>query len=223
MSFNDIFKSSFLESVSGFSVIDMLLAMLFSCAIGLFVFLIYKKTFAGVMYSTGFAISLVGLSMVTTLVILAVTSNVVLSLGMVGALSIVRFRAAIKEPMEIVFLFWSLAVGIVVGAGMIPLAVLGSAIIGIILLVFANHKAKDNPYILVLSCDGKNAEVGAVELVKSACKDYSVKSKTVSADGVELAIEVRMKNAETSFVNELQSFAGVSSAVLVSYNGDYIS
>lgn len=223
MSFNDIFKSSFLENVSSFSVIDMLLAMLFSCVIGLFIFLIYKKTFAGVMYSTGFAISLVGLSMVTTLVILAVTSNVVLSLGMVGALSIVRFRAAIKEPMEIVFLFWSLAVGIVVGAGMIPLAVLGSVIIGIILLVFANHKSKDNPYILVLSCDSQSAEDGAVELVKSTCKDYSVKSKTVRADGVELAIEVRMKNAETSFVNDLQSFSGVNSAVLVSYNGDYMS
>lgn len=223
MSFNDIFKSSFLENVSSFSVLDMLLAMFFSCALGLFVFLIYKKTFAGIMYSTGFAISLVGLSMVTTLVILAVTSNVVLSLGMVGALSIVRFRAAIKEPMEIVFLFWSLAVGIVVGAGMIPLAVLGSAIIGIILLVFANHKSKDNPYILVLSCEGQRAEVSAVELVKSACKDYSVKSKTVRAGGVELAVEVRMRDADTSFVNELQNVSGVSSAVLVSYNGDYMS
>ena len=116
MTFNDIFKSSFLESVSSFSVTDTIIGLLFSLVVGLFIFVIYKKTLTGVMYSTGFALTLVGMSMVTTLVIMAVTSNVVLSLGMVGALSIVRFRAAIKEPMEIVFLFWSLAVGIVIGA-----------------------------------------------------------------------------------------------------------
>ena len=152
MTFNDIFKSSFLESVSEFSLLDTLIGLAAALVIGLFIFLIYKKTLTGVMYSTGFALTLVGLSLVTTLVIMAVTSNVVLSLGMVGALSIVRFRAAIKEPVEIVFLFWSLAVGIVIGAGMIPLAVMGSAIIGVILLLFANRKVRSNPYILVLSC-----------------------------------------------------------------------
>ena len=121
MTFNDIFKSSFLENVTEFSLVNVLVGMLFAVAMGLFIFFIYKKTFTGVMYSNGFALTLVGLSLVTTLVIMAVTSNVVLSLGMVGALSIVRFRTAIKEPMEIVFLFWSIAIGIVIGAGMIPL------------------------------------------------------------------------------------------------------
>jgi len=140
MSFNDIFKSSFLESVSTFSVLDTVIGLGVSLLIGLFIFLIYQKTLTGVLYSGSFALTLVGLSLVTTLVIMAVTSNVVLSLGMVGALSIVRFRTAIKEPVEIVFLFWSLAVGIVVGAGLIPLAVIGSAIIGVILLLFANRK-----------------------------------------------------------------------------------
>lgn len=119
MTFNDIFKSSFLENVTSISILDMALALVLAFGVGLFIFFIYKKTFTGVMYSTGFAMSLVGLSLVTTLVIMAVTSNVVLSLGMVGALSIVRFRSAIKEPMEIVSLFWALAVGIVIGAGMI--------------------------------------------------------------------------------------------------------
>ena len=142
MTFNDIFKSSFLESVSEFSLLDTLIGLAAALVIGLFIFLIYKKTLTGVMYSTGFALTLVGLSLVTTLVIMAVTSNVVLSLGMVGALSIVRFRAAIKEPVEIVFLFWSLAAGIVIGAGMIPLAVMGSAVIGVILLLFANRKVR---------------------------------------------------------------------------------
>lgn len=140
MTFNDIFKSSFLESVTGFSLSEVLLAMLFAVIVGLFIFWVYKKTFTGILYSSGFALTLIGLTLVTTLVIIAVTSNVVLSLGMVGALSIVRFRTAIKEPMEIVFLFWSIAVGIVIGAGMIPLAGLGSVIIGIILLIFANRK-----------------------------------------------------------------------------------
>ena len=152
MTFNDIFKSSFLENVTQFSVLDTVVGLGAALIMGLFIFLIYKKTLSGVMYSSGFALALVGLSLVTTLIIMAVTSNVVLSLGMVGALSIVRFRAAIKEPVEIVFLFWSLAVGIVIGAGMIPLAVIGSAAIGVILLLFGNRKVRENPYILVLRC-----------------------------------------------------------------------
>lgn len=122
MTFNDVFKSSFLESVSDFSMLDTLLGMACALIIGLFIFFIYKKTSAGIMYSSSFGLTLIGLSLVTSLVIMAVTSNVILSLGMVGALSIVRFRAAIKEPIEIVFLFWALAGGIVVGAGLIPLA-----------------------------------------------------------------------------------------------------
>lgn len=152
MTFSDIFKSSFLESITEFSPLDVLLGMAASLVVGLFIFVIYKKTFTGVMYSTGFALTLVGLALVTTLVIMAVTSNVVLSLGMVGALSIVRFRAAIKEPMEIVFLFWSIAAGIVIGAGMIPLAVVGSAVIGVVVLLFANRKSREDAYILVLNC-----------------------------------------------------------------------
>ena len=177
MTFNDIFKSSFLENITEFSVLDTVLGLAVALVIGLFIFLIYKKTLTGVMYSSGFALTLVGLSLVTTLVIMAVTSNVVLSLGMVGALSIVRFRTAIKEPVEIVFLFWSLAVGIVIGAGMIPLAVIGSAIIGVILLLFANRKIRNNPYILVLTCLNEQAEAAALETLKANTNHYIVKSK----------------------------------------------
>ncbi|MGN0572607.1 MAG: DUF4956 domain-containing protein [Acutalibacteraceae bacterium] len=223
MTFNDIFKSSFLDSITEFSFLDMLIAMLFAFAGGVFIFFIYKKTFAGVMYSTGFALSLIGLSMVTTLVILAVTSNVVLSLGMVGALSIVRFRSAIKEPMEIVFLFWAIALGIVIGAGMIPLAIIGSVIIGVIILIFADKKSKDSPYILVINCGGEDSEKQAMELVKASSKKYCVKSKTVKADGIEISAEVRLKDGETGFVNGLMNVSGVDSAVLVSYNGEYLS
>ena len=141
MTFSDIFKSSFLENVTSVSLLDMALALLLSFAVGLFIFFIYKKTYAGVMYSSSFGVTLVALTMISTLVILAVTSNVVLSLGMVGALSIVRFRSAIKEPLDIAFLFWSIAAGIVLAAGMIPLAVFGSVIIGIVLLIFANRRS----------------------------------------------------------------------------------
>lgn len=223
MTFNDIFKSSFLESVTGFSLSEVLLAMLFSVIVGLFIFWVYKKTFTGILYSSGFALTLIGLTLVTTLVIIAVTSNVVLSLGMVGALSIVRFRTAIKEPMEIVFLFWSIAVGIVIGAGMIPLAVLGSVIIGIILIIFANRKNVESAYILVLNCENEEAENTAAELLKSTVKKYRIKSKTVNADGIELTTELKIKDDKMAFVNQMNEIAGVKNATLVSYNGVYMS
>lgn len=223
MTFNDIFKSSFLESITEFSAADTLIAMVAALVIGMFIFVVYKKTFNSVMYSTGFAMTLVGMTMVTTLVILAVTSNVVLSLGMVGALSIVRFRAAIKEPMEIVYLFWAVAAGIVIGAGMLPLAVIGSAIIGVILILFANKKIYDNPYLLILNCQDENAENTALSLMKEAVKKHAVKSKTVNAQGIEFTAEIRMKDGETAFVNRLNEIAGVENATLVSYNGEYMS
>lgn len=221
--FNDIFKSSFLENVTSFSILDTLLGLLAALAVGLFIYLIYKKTFSGVMYSTGFALTLVGLTLVTTLVIMAVTSNVVLSLGMVGALSIVRFRAAIKEPIEIVFLFWSIAGGIVIGAGMIPMAVIGSILIGLILLFFANRKVHENPYLLILNCDDETAENLALSLLAESTERYVVKSKTVNASGIELTAELRAKDATTDFVNRMIGIAGVTNASLVSYNGDYMA
>lgn len=223
MNFNDIFKFNFLESVSEFSILDTIIGLAFALALGLFIFIVYKKTFNGVMYSTSFALTLPGLSLVTALVIMAVTSNVVLSLGMVGALSIVRFRTANKEPMEIVYLFWSIAVGIVVGAGMIPLAVIGSVIIGIILLVFANRKYNSNPYILVVTCNDEKTEEGVFASLDRAVEKYVVKSKTVKNDSIEFTVEVRMKDTATSFVNNICKIEGVNSAVLVSYNGEYMS
>lgn len=161
MTFNDIFKSSFLENVTSVSFLDMAIALTLAFGLGLFIFLVYKKTFTGVMYSSSFGVTLVALTMITTVVILAVTSNVVLSLGMVGALSIVRFRTAIKEPLDIAFLFWSIAVGIVLAAGMIPLAVFGSVFIGGVLLVFVNRKSHLDPYIVVLRCEDHAGETRA--------------------------------------------------------------
>ena len=148
--------------------------------------------------------------------------NIVLSLGMVGALSIVRFRTAIKEPLDIAFLFWSIAAGIILAAGMIPLAVIGSVIIGLILLFFVNKKSHKNPYILVLSCVNHEAEKEAMKFVKAQLDRCVVKSKSAQSGLVELNMEVRLKNDNTDFINALSAMNGVNSAVLVSYNGDYM-
>ncbi len=222
MTFRDIFKSSFLENVNSISLLDMTLALVLAFCLGVFIFFVYKKTFSGVMYSSGFGVSLIAMTMITTLVILAVTSNVVLSLGMVGALSIVRFRTAIKEPLDIAFLFWSIGAGIVLAAGMIPLAVFGSVLIGATLLIFVNKKSYINPYIVVLRCDGHESEGRAMEYLKERAPRLSVKSKTAQKGAVELNLEIRLKDDNTDFVNELAELAGVESAVLVSYNGDYM-
>ena len=222
MTFNDIFKSSFLENITSVSILDMAIALVLAFGIGLFIFFVYKKTYQGVMYSSSFGTTLIALTMITTLVILAVTSNVVLSLGMVGALSIVRFRTAIKEPLDIAFLFWSIAVGIVLAAGMIPLAVIGSVVIGMILLLFVNRKTHCNPYIVVLSCADAVSEKRAEELLKQNVQKCVIKSKTVQKGLIELNLEIRMKNDNTEFVNQLSDIPGVNSAVLVSYNGEYM-
>ena len=222
MTFNDIFKSSFLTNVNAVSVLDMALALVLAFGVGVFIFFIYKKTYAGVMYSSSFGVTLVALTMITTLVILAVTSNIVLSLGMVGALSIVRFRTAIKEPLDIAFLFWAIAAGIVLAAGLIPLAVFGSVFIGLILLIFANRKDMTRPFIVVIDCDGHDSETRALKLLKQRTVRCAVKSKTAREGAVELNAEVRLKDGNTDFVNELAALEGVSSAVLVSYNGDYM-
>lgn len=223
MTFNDIFKSNFVEKVTDFSAIDTAIALGLAFVLGLFIFLIYKKTFNGVMYSSGFGISLVAMTLITTLIILAISSNVVLSLGMVGALSIVRFRTAVKDPMDIAFLFWAISVGIVVGAGMIPLAFFGSIFIGIILAVFSNKKVSDNAYILIVNCDDDQAEKVVLDTVSANVKKQMVKAKTVSKSGVELTIEVRISSVTTDFINQIASAPGVSNAVLVSYNGEYLS
>lgn len=222
MNFQDIFKSSFIENIASVSVLDMAIAMVLAFFIGLFIFLVYKKTFSGVMYSSSFGVTLVALTMITTLVILAVTSNVVLSLGMVGALSIVRFRTAIKEPLDIAFLFWSIAAGIVLAAGMIPLAVIGSVLIGVVLLIFVNRKSHFNPYLIVLNCDSHASEENAKAYLKNKVNKCVVKSKTAQSGSVELTLEIRLKDDNTDFINELSALNGINSAVLVSYNGDYM-
>lgn len=223
MNFNDLFKSSLLENITDFSALDMGLAMGLALVVGLFIFVVYKKTYTGVMYSAGFGLALVSMTLITTLIILAVTSNIILSLGMVGALSIVRFRTAVKEPLDIAFLFWAISGGIVLGAGLFPLAILGSLFIGLILLVFARRKSVDTPYILVCSCEDASREEEILKQLERDAKKHSLKSKTLSDSGLEFTMEVRLRESSAAFMEEIKAIPGVRSAALVSYNGDYLS
>lgn len=224
MNFNDIFKSSFIDKMTSVSILDVFIALALAFVVGLFIMQVYKKTFKGVMYSESFGISLIALCSITTLIILAITSNVVLSLGMVGALSIVRFRSAVKEPIDIAYLFWAISSGIVIGAGLIPLAVIGSIFIGVVMILFVNRKTTNNPYILVINCDNDNSENEALKLLSKNVQKYNVKSKTVSPiNGIEMTVEIALKKNTTGFVNEMSKLNGISNVVLVSYNGDYMS
>ena len=218
--------SVFLTKFSEVNYVDILLAFVFSLLIGLFICFVYKKTFAGVMYSASFAVSLVAMTLITNVAILAVTQSIVLSLGMVGALSIVRFRAAVKEPMEIAFLFWAISEGIVIGAGMLPVALIGTVFIGAVLIVLSLLGGRipvTKPYILVLHAKDDAAEADACKQIAASVKKQVIKSKTVTDAGVELTVEVRLANGEAAFVNALQKLPGVSDVTLVSYNGDYMA
>lgn len=221
LTFQDIFQSHYLENITAVPLFDMVAALILAFGVGLFIFFVYKKTYIGVMYSSGLGVTLIALTMITTLVILAVTSNVVLSLGMVGALSIVRFRAAIKEPLEIAYLFWSISAGIVIAAGLLTLAVIGSLLIGVILLIFVNRKPHTRPYILVVQCDAK-AEEGLNAHLKEHAEKFVIKSKSIQSGRMELNYDLRLRSPDTAFVNTIDAMEGVESAVLISYNGDYM-
>jgi len=216
-----LFNFSFLDKSATFSIPDIIITLLVSFALGLFIFFVYTKTFKGVMHSSSFGISLIAMNLITTLIILAVSSNLIASLGMVGALSIVRFRTVVKEPLDLVYLFWAITIGIVVGVGLIPLAIIGSVVIGIILFVFVNRKTGETPYVVVVGCVGEQAENQALHLLNGSTKKNVVKAKSVSKDSIELTVEVRLRDSSTAFINALLAIDGINNATLVSYNGDY--
>ncbi len=217
----ELMEFTFLNKAASFSLPDIAVALMISFAIGLFIFLIYKKTYKGVMYSASFGISLIAMGLITSLVILAVSSNLITSLGMVGALSIVRFRTVVKDPLDLVYMFWAITSGIIVGAGLIALALMGSLAIGLILYLFTSRKTTDTPYVIIVNCQDEESEEESAKLLEKSTKKYIVKSKNVSKNGIELTAEVRLKDSSVQFVNALMGIKGVSNAVLVSYNGDY--
>ncbi|WP_135555403.1 DUF4956 domain-containing protein [Paenibacillus cymbidii] len=223
-SFTDLLKNSVVDNFNtSISISKILLTLGIAFLIGLFIYLLYKRVFSGVLYSKSFNVSLIGMTLITALVIIAINSNLVLSLGMVGALSIVRFRTPIKDPTDLIFLFWAAVAGIVTGAGFYTLAVIGSVVVGIVLFLFIKRASFETPYLLVLNCSGDRSEQAVMQKLKAVVKRYNVKQKTVTADNVEMTVELRLGENEPAFVNQLTAIEGVRDAVLISYNGDYVS
>lgn len=224
LKFKDIFKKDFLSQFSvDFSEKQIIMTIGIAFLLGFFIFYVYKKTFKGILYSKSFNISLIMMSMITSLMIMAITSNIVLSLGMVGALSIVRFRTAIKDPIDVVFMFWSITVGIITGAGIFKLAIWGSIIIAALVYIIHIKSHGDDAYILVVNCNSCKTEQEIINLVKNKAKKIAIKSKIITSDNIELTLEVRLKEEQDKLVNDINSIKNVTSAVLISYNGDYVS
>ena len=222
INFSDIFKSSFLENTSSFSLTDSLIGLVVSFAIGLFIYMIYKKTFSGVIYSHSFNISLIVMAMATALIIMGISTNVLLSLGMVGALSIVRFRTPIKDPMDLVYLFWTIVSGILCGAGFILLAIVGALLIGLVLIIFVNKIKIENPYLLIVKYNDNEIENPLEKLLSTSVKKHLIKSKSISSDHVfEVTYEVRVKDTDMDFINHISEMIGVKSAVMLSYDGNF--
>jgi len=222
MNFEDLFRFELFENIYAMSFLDIAVVLVLAFLVGSFIFWIYTHTYSGVMYSTSFGVSIVALTMIATIVILAVTSNVVLSLGMVGALSIVRFRTAVKDPMDIVFLFWSITAGIVLAAGFLVLALLGTGLIGLMLYMFAKRHTFSSPYILMVIGDAPQIEEVVRKELNNAVKKVVIKSKAMSSGTVELNFEIRLKDENTAFIDKLEKIDGISRVMLVSYNGDYM-
>jgi len=222
ISFEDIFKSSILEKTSNFSVIDSLIGLLVAFGVGLFIYYVYKKTFSGVIYSHTFNISLIIISMATALIIIGISSNVLLSLGMVGALSIVRFRTPIKDPMDLVYLFWAIVSGILCGAGFIVLVILGALLIGIVLILFTNRIKIENPYLLVIKYTNESLEDSLTKTISDHAKKFSVKSKSIMpGNDFELTYEIRVKENNATFIDNISKLDGVKSAIMLSYDGNF--
>ena len=222
MTITDIFKSDFLTQATGdLTLLDIGLVLGLSFLLGLFIFFIYKHTFTGVMYSKTFNVALVMLAMISSTIIVGVTNNIVLSLGMLGALSIVRFRTAIKDPMDVVYMFWAITVGIITGAGLILLAVVSSAAVGIILIVFSKTRMRHAPSLLVITYGSDDAENAIFELLSSKAGSYKIKSKTKSPGSYELTVELRAKSGDNHIVNTLDKISGIKNVAMVSCDGEY--
>ncbi len=223
MSISEVLTSDMINRVTAVSLIDMLMTVVLSFLIGLFIFYVYRKTFRGVLFSASFGVSLISICMIAGVLILAVSSNIVLSLGMVGALSIVRFRTAIKEPLDIIFLFWAISAGIIVATGMIPLAVFGSLAIGLVIVKCAVRTSAYDPYLLIAHLESDENEDSVMTIITEETEKNRVKGKTIQKDGkMELTVEVQLKDGKSAFMKKLHASEGVEDVVLVSYNGDYM-
>lgn len=221
MGFQDVFKKSFLE---GFTSMDIttgkIAATLFVTAIlALYIFAIYRLVTRKVFYSKTFNISLAALSLITAAIILAMQSNLVISLGMVGALSIIRFRTAIKDPMDLVFLFWSISIGIICGAGLYEIALVTSVAVTVFILVLDMLPVGKAPMMLVVNSSAMDGEGAVLEVVGKYTKSYKVKSRNLSKDRLDMVVELRVKD-ECGLVSEVAALEGMISASLIAHDGE---
>jgi len=221
-SIKDVLSSITDMSSGTLSPLNVIVTLLLACALGLFIFFIYRKTFSGVMYSRNFGLSLVMITMITSLIILPITSNLTLSLGMVGALSIVRFRTAVKDAMDTMFMFWGIAVGICMGAKFWAVGIVGSLAIGLLMVLLSVIKIRTAlPYLLVLHFDINAA--ANVKAMLGKLPAHKLKSRTVRGNNVEMTVEVRVRSEEAAFVDKFSQLEGMYDASLISYQGDIIS
>ncbi|HIS19806.1 MAG TPA: DUF4956 domain-containing protein [Candidatus Spyradocola merdavium] len=222
--FSDVFKDNFLSgfslSTQNLTLPNVLISLGIAFLLGMVIYFIYKKTYRGVLYSHSFNLSLIMLSMVTTLVIMCISSAPALSLGMVGALSIVRFRTAVKDPMDTVYMFWAIAVGITVGANFILFSIIGTLVIAVILLVlsFTSNQTGQN-YLLVVHYDDRYAKE-VTNAVNKMVPRYRLKSKTATRNGVEMTLELRLQGNRSNIVDNLLGIPGVMDATLVAFQNE---
>ncbi len=221
MGFQDVFKNSFLEGFRGMDITTgKIAATLFVTALlALYIFMIYRLLTRKVFYSKSFNISLAALSLITAAIILAMQSNLVISLGMVGALSIIRFRTAIKDPMDLVFLFWSISIGIICGAGLFEVALVTSVAVTICILVLDLLPVAKVPMMLVVNSTMMDGEAAVLETVAKYAKSYKVKSRNLSRGRLDMVIELRVKD-ESGLVSEVAEMEGMISASLIAHDGE---
>lgn len=224
---NDVLQKSFIAmtmgSIDRITTLNIVINILMSFLIGVFIFYIYKKTFQGVLYQRSFNVSLIIASTVTSLVIMTISGNLVLSLGMVGALSIVRFRTPVKDSMDLVFLFWAISAGIANGVGYYNISVTGSAMIAIFLLILTRFKSESNSYLIVMQLPADSDEEGIMKGLRKITEKVSLKSKTITQESVDLTLEAKIKGGATVAVTDALKEAGVIQATIVSYNDDFAS
>lgn len=222
MTFADAFKNKYLEQFGTNETMDIIMSLLIAILAGAYIYYFYKKVYKGVMFSKMFAVALVGMTVITTFIILGVTSNIVLSLGMVGALSIVRFRSSIKEPVDIVYIFWAISEGIIIGSQQYILALFGTIIISIAIAVFSTHKERLSRYMLVVRYkDEEEKEI--MKEIKQNSKRHEIKSNTLyQGNEQELIVEVLMNSKENKLIENLKKYNNITMASLVKYNGEYI-
>ena len=221
MSVQDFIKKSILESgaFDGVSLTNAALGLLTALIMGAVIYFVYRKFYTGVIYSRAFAITLVGMTVLTAMVTLAISTNIVISLGMVGALSIVRFRTAVKDPLDLLYLFWAITTGITAGAGMYLLVLVAAAVMTVMIILFYRKQQKGRIYILVVHYTGDSA---GDDIIRTLGKiKYFIKSKTLRKEKTEMAIEVFCKNNDTFFMEKIREIDGVEDSTLIQYNGEY--